>query len=153
VRRGRPRGLIAANAIAQDPTMTTTVTEPQALTPYDVAGGGERVRAFVDRFYDLMDTDPAYAELRALHASGLGPMRVSLAGFLSAWLGGPRDWFDQRPGVCMMSAHAKVRVDAETARQWAEAMARALADNGVEAALRERINEAFARMAQGMAAR
>jgi hemoglobin len=133
--------------------MTTTVTEAPPLTPYDLAGGAERVRAFVERFYDLMDADPAYAELRALHAPDLGPMRASLAGFLSAWLGGPRDWFEQRPGVCMMSAHGKVRIDAKTARQWTEAMARALADSGIDPALTERINEAFARMAQGMAAR
>ena len=128
-----------------------TVTETLSQTPYDMAGGGERVRAFVDRFYDLMDTDPDYAALRALHAPDLAPMRASLAGFLTAWLGGPRDWFEQRPGVCMMSAHSAVRVTAETAGQWTRAMARALADAGIDPDLTERINEAFGRMAQSMA--
>lgn len=133
--------------------MPTTVTESQTQTPYELAGGAERVRAFVDRFYDLMESDPAYAALRALHAPDLGPMRASLAGFLSGWLGGPRDWFEQRPGACMMSMHGKVRIDARTARQWTEAMARALADTGVDPDLSQRINDAFARMAEGMARR
>jgi hemoglobin len=51
----------------------------------------------------------------------------------------------------MMSAHARVAVDAETAGQWTEAMARALADCGVEPGLARQINLAFARMAHAMA--
>lgn len=131
--------------------MTDTVTERPPTTPFETIGGAAAVRGFVDRFYDLMDTDPAYAALRALHAPDLAPMRDSLAGFLTAWLGGPRDWFEQRPGACIMSAHAKIPVTAETARQWTDAMARALADSPIDPGLVVRINEAFARMAQGMA--
>lgn len=124
-----------------------------AQLPYEQMGGGDMVRRFVDRFYDLMETDPRYAELRSLHAADLRPMRESLAGFLSAWLGGPRDWFDQRPGACVMSAHAKIPVTRETAEQWTDAMARALADSGVDAALAEKVHEAFQRMAMAMARR
>jgi len=120
------------------------------ILPYQQIGEAPAVRRVVERFYDLMESDPAYAELRALHAPDLGPMRQSLAGFLIGWLGGPRDWFDARPGKCMMSMHAQVPVNAATARQWREAMARALADTGVDAGLAARINEAFARMSEGM---
>jgi len=133
--------------------MTTTVTEPRSQSPYEMAGGAAGVGGFVNRFYDLMESDPHYGALRALHAPDLAPMRASLASFLCGWLGGPRDWFEQRPGVCVMSAHAKVPVDPETARQWTEAMARALADSRIDPELAARINDAFARMAQGMAAR
>ena len=124
-----------------------------AVSPYDLIGGSAVVRRFVDRFYDLMDQDPRYAELRALHAPDLAPMRASLAGFLNAWLGGPRDWFEQRPGACMMSAHARVPVTPETAGQWADAMGRALLDADVDAGLAARMSEAFARMAGGMVRR
>jgi hemoglobin len=130
-----------------------SVNDQKAQLPYEQMGGGGMVRRFVDRFYDLMDTDPRYAELRSLHAADLQPMRESLAGFLSAWLGGPRDWFDQRPGACVMSAHAKIPVTRETAEQWTDAMARALADSGIDAALAERVHEAFQRMAMAMARR
>lgn len=120
-------------------------------SPFEQIGGADRVRAVVDRFYDLMDSDPAYRELRALHAADLMPMRESLTGFLVGWLGGPRDWFDARPGMCMMSAHASVPVSPQTASQWTEAMARAVSDAEIDANLAARINEAFARMAGGMA--
>ena len=43
-----------------------------APTPYDVMGGDAKVRALVDRFYDLMDLEPAYKELRqAAQSSGV----------------------------------------------------------------------------------
>ncbi len=131
--------------------MTTTTLD--SATPFTLIGGVPTVEAFVDRFYDLMDEEPAYMALRALHGPDLGPMRESLSSFLTAWLGGPREWFDRRPGACVMSAHSRVPVTAETAAQWTEAMSRALADTGVDPAIGAQINAAFARMAGGMAAR
>ena len=65
------------------------MSDTATTTAYETIGGASAVRAFVDRFYDLMEGEPAYAALRALHAPDLGPMRESLAGFLTAWLGGP----------------------------------------------------------------
>jgi len=80
----------------------------------------------VNRFYDLMEEDPAYARLRALHAADLSPMRRSLAGFLTGWAGDPRDWFEENPDKCMMSMHAAFPIDRDTAGQWADAMERAI---------------------------
>jgi len=97
-------------------------------TAYQALGGRSVIERIVNRFYDLMDQDPAYAELRALHAADLAPMRESLAGFLTGWSGGPRDWFEANPGKCMMSAHRGIPVNARTARQWADAMRRAIED-------------------------
>ena len=119
-------------------------------SPFDLIGGEAEVRRFVDRFYDLMDSDPAYAALRALHAPDLGPMRASLAGFLVAWLGGPRRWFEERPGACIMSAHRKFAISRDIAGQWTHAMTRALADSQVDASLAARMAEAFTAMSNGM---
>src|SRR3546814_14618661 len=91
-----------------------TVAE-QSQTPFDLIGGAKIVRQITDHFFDLMEADPAYAQLRALHAEALAPMRVSLAGFLNAWLGGPSVWFVEYPGVCLMSAHARLLIPLETA--------------------------------------
>ena len=137
-------------------TSTTAAQTPQVVTdatPFDQIGGAQTVQRFVDRFYDLMRDDPQYGALRALHADDLTPMRASLAGFLNAWLGGPRDWFVQRPGLCMMSAHAAIPITHETARQWTHAMARAMDEADVAPDLARQINAAFERMSQGMATR
>jgi hemoglobin len=109
-----------------------TATAQLARTPYDMIGGTAPIREIVDLFYDLMEQDPAYAELRALHAADLAPMRDSLTGFLAAWMGGPRDWFEQRPGKCLISAHKGVTITPATARQWAEAMRRAIESSSVD---------------------
>jgi len=112
-------------------------------------GGADTIRSIVNRFYDLMDTDPAYARLRALHAPDLGPMRASLADFLMAWSGGPRHWFEQRPGACVMSAHRSIAVDIATRDQWVEAMRRAI-DEHLEPGLGGSMIEALGRMATAM---
>lgn len=130
----------------------TTETEPPQ-TPFEQIGGAARVKAVVEAFYDLMETDPAYAPLRAIHAPDLAPMRASLAGFLTGWLGGPRDWFAERPGVCMMSLHRAMPIDAELSRQWSHAMGRALDQVGVEPELAQALREVFGRMSTNMTTR
>lgn len=124
----------------------------EATTPYDRIGGLDTLRRITDRFYDLMEQDPAYAELRLMHAPDLAPMRASLPLFLAGWSGGPRDWWVANPGKCMMSMHAPFPIDRQTAGQWAEAMRRAVQDAAPEDT---EIAEAFigvlTRMALGMA--
>ena len=120
------------------------------VTPYEIVGGAETVRRIVDRFYDLMDSEHRFAELRALHAPDLAPMRESLAGFLNAWLGGPRDWFARNPGKCVMSLHAAVAVSALTARQWSDAMRLAIADHVPDENLATRMADALEGMARNM---
>lgn len=108
---------------------TTTTEKPAAApptTPFERLGGHETVQRITNRFYDLMDSDPAYAQLRAMHAPDLAPMRRSLAGFLAGWSGGPRDWFEANPGRCMMSMHKDFAIGTDTARQWTDAMTRAI---------------------------
>ena len=124
-----------------------------ADTPFDVVGGAPAVRDLVDAFYDIMDSDQAYARLRALHAADLTAMRQSLTGFLTGWLGGPRDWFVTHPGVCMMSLHRAMPIDAELAAQWTSAMGQALAATGVDHDLAAALRETFGRMAGGMTTR
>ncbi|WP_294393310.1 group II truncated hemoglobin [uncultured Sphingomonas sp.] len=125
---------------------------PQLSEPslYEQAGGSAGVQAIVNRFYDLMEHRPEYAELRAMHGEDLLPMRVSLAEFLGAWLGGPRTWFESRPGACIMSAHGAMNVSRTTAAQWVHAMSRAMAECRVEPALGQQMQQAFLRMANGM---
>lgn len=122
-------------------------------SPFERMGGGPAVAALVNAFYDQMEANPAYAELREMHASDLQPMRVSLAAFLSGWLGGPRDWFDRNPGKCMMSLHSGLPITEQTARQWIDAMNDALKAQPIEPAFAEALGNAFRNLAQGMVRR
>ena len=125
--------------------------EPTITTPFERIGERPVLSKLVDRFYELMDEDPDYAALRAMHATDLAPMRTSLTGFLMAWMGGPRDWFEQRPDACIMSAHANLGITRDTAEQWISAMARALNDTVNDSALIEAMLAALTQMSRGMA--
>ncbi len=57
---------------------------------YELIGGETGLRALVDRFYDLMDTSPEAAGIRAFHAKSLKQSREKLFMFLSGWSGGPQ---------------------------------------------------------------
>ena len=77
------------------PTDDDTTPSPAPQTPYEWVGGDTRLRELVDRFYDLMDLEPAYRELRATHATELDNAREKLFWFLCGWLGGPSYYTDR----------------------------------------------------------
>lgn len=136
------------------PAVTSTAPAADSLptTPFARIGEHPVLQAIADRFYDLMDQDPAYAELRAIHAPDLGAMRSALPQFLAGWAGGPRDWFEANPGKCMMSMHAPFPISRQTATQWAEAMEQAIADCEVaDREIADAMAEVLSRMAKGMA--
>ncbi len=118
-------------------------------SPYVRIGGAPVVRAIANRFYDLLEQDAAYAELRALHAADLGPVRHGLTLFLSGWLGGPRDWFERGP--CIMSLHRAFPITPQLADQWALAMTCAIADQeDMDSDIADAMTQAMGHMARGM---
>ncbi len=66
-----------------------------APSAFELIGGEAAVRALVDRFYDLMDLEPDYAALRAVHGSALDSARDKLFWFLCGWLGGPQHYVER----------------------------------------------------------
>lgn len=133
-------------------TDSAALQEAPAASPFERVGGHAVLQAIAERFYDLMEQDPAYAELRAMHAPDLGFMRTALPQFLAGWAGGPRDWFEANPGKCMMSMHAPFPINVQTAQQWAEAMTRAIAETDVaDREIAAAMADVLSRMARGMA--
>ena len=132
--------------------MTAAAAEVSAASPFERIGGHPAMRAITERFYDLMEQEEEFAELRAMHAPDLSPMRESLPLFLAGWAGGPRDWFERNPGKCMMSMHAPFAISRQTAGQWADGMARAIAETDLaDREIAEAITDVLTRMAKGMA--
>lgn len=116
-------------------------------TPYDMLGGEAAVRRLVDRFYDIMDTAPEAAGIRAVHAQDLAPMRKRLFDFLSGWLGGPPLYFQRPDQKCIVSAHRSFAIGATERDAWLMCMRRALEDCGASKEVWTLLEPAFQRMA------
>jgi len=124
--------------------------KPPFETPFEWIGGEVRVRALVDRFYDLMDLEPGYRVLRASHGSTLDGARDKLFWFLCGWLGGP-DHYQERFGhPRLRMRHMPFSIGIEERDQWLACMAQAMTETGVDLVLRERLQQSFFQTADWM---
>ena len=119
-------------------------------SPFEWIGGEPRVRALVDRFYDLMDLEPAYQALRAAHGDSLEEARNKLFWFLCGWLGGP-DYFIERFGhPRLRMRHMPFSIGIQERDQWVACMDQAMQELEVPAALHQRLNHSFMQTADWM---
>ena len=110
------------------------------VTPFEWIGGEARVQALTDRFYDLMDLEPAYTELRAAHGPELDSARQKLFWFLCGWLGGPSYYTDQFGHPRLRARHMPFSIGIKERDQWVVGAARCAAPpRGRDAAPRRRI--------------
>ena len=117
-------------------------------TPYQIVGGEIMVRRIANRFYDIMESAPEAASIRALHGRDLTAVRERLFEFLSGWLGGPPLYFQRPDHKCIMSAHRPFAIGAAERDAWMMCMRQALEDTGLPGDYRTVLEEAFQRMAE-----
>lgn len=113
------------------------------IIPYELIGGEAVLRRLVDRFYEVMDTDPRAATIRAMHGADLGPIREKLFEFLSGWLGGPPLYFQRAGSVCITSAHQPFAIGQAEADQWVMCMRQAMIDVEIPPDVREMLDQPF----------
>jgi hemoglobin len=95
-------------------------------TPYELLGGESTVRAFVERFYDLMDEMPEYYVIRKLHPAELGGSREKLFMFLSGWLGGPQLYVEKFGHPMLRARHLPFPIGIAERDAWMACMQQAL---------------------------
>ncbi|WP_230680972.1 group II truncated hemoglobin [Paracidovorax cattleyae] len=134
-----------APAAAPSPTASAEAAEQllPAATPFDWIGGEPAVRTLVDRFYDLMDLEPAYQELRAAHGTTLADARDKLFWFLCGWLGGPDHYIERFGHPRLRMRHMPFSIGIKERDQWVACMDQAMGETGVPEALRVRLRESF----------
>ncbi len=124
--------------------------KPQFDTPYEWIGGDAKVKALVERFYNLMDLEPAYAALRAAHGSDLAHARERLYWFLSGWLGGPQLYTERHGHPMLRARHMAFAIGVQERDQWLACMAQAMRETGVPADLQTRLQQSFFQTADWM---
>ena len=128
----------------------TTQDKPQFDTPFAWIGGEHAVLGLTERFYDLMDLEPAYAQLRATHGSDLAHARQRLFWFLCGWLGGPQHYTDRFGHPRLRARHMPFAIGITERDQWLACMDQAMGESGVDPDLRKRLNDSFFQTADWM---
>ncbi len=124
--------------------------KPPYDTPFEWIGGEDKVKALVERFYDLMDLEPAYADLRAAHGSTLANARERLYWFLCGWLGGPQHYTERFGHPRLRMRHMPFAIGIKERDQWLACMDQAMGEVGVDEPLRARLRESFFQTADWM---
>ena len=81
------------------------MTDPQ-ISLYELIGGESGLRSLVNRFYDLMDSSPEAAQVRAIHPKSLKQSREKFFMFLSGWTGGPQLYIEKIGNPALRMRHA-----------------------------------------------
>ncbi|WP_436264551.1 group II truncated hemoglobin [Pseudoduganella sp. LjRoot289] len=124
------------------------MNEPQSL--YDAIGGEPKLRDMVDRFYDLMELEPEFAGIRAMHPPTTEGSRDKLFWFLSGWMGGPDAYIERFGHPRLRMRHMPFAIGTSERDQWLRAMAWAMEDVGIAEELRVRLMESFYQTADWM---
>jgi hemoglobin len=119
-------------------------------THYDLLGGDAGIRALVDRFYDLMDTAPEAAGIRALHATSLKVSREKLYKFLCGWTGGPQLYVEQYGHPRLRMRHFPFPIASQERDEWMWCMDRALETHEAPDELKGFLRQRFADLADHM---
>ena len=119
-------------------------------SPFEMIGGETAVRTLVDRFYDLMDSEPGARGIRAMHPQSLEGSREKLRLFLTGWLGGPPVYVERFGPPMLRARHLPFPIGVSERDAWLHCMNRALEDQEMSGELREFLRDRFTAMADHM---
>ena len=112
-------------------------------TLFEELGGAEKIRELVEKFYDIMDSDPRAAGIRAMHQTDLTEAREKLFMFLTGWSGGPSLYIERYGHPMLRKRHLPFPIGESERDQWMFCMVRAMHDIGMEEPM-------VVRLAQGL---
>ena len=124
--------------------------QAQRAAAFEALGGEPLVQSLVERFYDLMELDPAYAALRAVHGPDLTQARQKLTWFLCGWLGGPQHYTERFGHPRLRMRHMPYSIGILERDQWLACMDQAMSEVGMADALRLRLRDSFFQTADWM---
>jgi hemoglobin len=132
--------------------MLDKIGEPGSnkATFFELLGGTEQVRALVERFYDIMDSDSKAATIRALHPQDLTGSREKLFMFLTGWTGGPPLYIERYGHPFLRRKHSPFVIGESERDQWMYCMIKAMQGIGIEEQVMIKLVEALYGMANFM---
>jgi len=123
---------------------------PEESSPFEMIGGEAAVRRLVDRFYDLMDSEPEARGIRSMHPQSLDTSREKLRLFLTGWLGGPPVYVERFGPPMLRARHLPFPIAEPERDAWLMCMNVALEEQEMPQELRDFLRDRFAAMADHM---
>ncbi len=117
---------------------------------YDLIGGEAGLCSLVDRFYDIMDSAPEAAAIRALHPKSLKNSREKLYMFLSGWSGGPPLYLEKFGQPRLRQKHMPFSIGPIERDQWLWCMDKAVRESQVHPVIIENLMTRFTDIANFM---
>jgi hemoglobin len=106
--------------------------EQGTATFFELLGSStEVIRALVERFYDIMDSDDRAAGIRALHPQDLTSAREKLFMFLTGWSGGPQLYIERYGHPFLRRRHLPFAIGESERDQWMYCMIKSMHDIGL----------------------
>jgi hemoglobin len=105
------------------------------------AGGKAKFRMLVETFYDIMDTDPKAAPIRALHPTDLTSSREKLFMFLTGWAGGPQLYIERYGHPRLRQRHMPFSIGENERDLWMYCMIRAMQTINLDEKLMQKLAE------------
>jgi hemoglobin len=121
-----------------------------SITHFERLGGAEGIRRLVDRFYDIMDSAPEAATIRALHAASLKASREKLYLYLTGWTGGPPIYVEKHGEPRLRMRHLPFPIGSRERDEWLWCMERSLDEHDMPADLREHLRDRLRSLADHM---
>ncbi len=119
-------------------------------TTYELIGGETGLRSLVDRFYDVMDSAPEAAKVRAIHPDDLSQSRDKLFMFLSGWSGGPPLYIQTFGHPRLRQRHMPFPIGKTERDEWLWCMDKALRETLTDQQLIEFLKKRFTEIANSM---
>ena len=120
------------------------------VTHFELLGGERGIRSLVDRFYDLMDSEPEAAGIRALHPPTLERSREKLYLFLVGWTGGPPLYVERHGHPMLRARHLPFPIGEAERDAWLSCMDQALEEHEMPQELRVYLKQRLRSVADHM---
>lgn len=104
-------------------------------------GGIQNIRALVETFYDVMETDPQASPIRALHPADLTGSREKLFMFLTGWTGGPQLYIERYGHPRLRQRHSPFSIGESERDQWMYCMISAMQRLNLDEKLMQKLAE------------
>ena len=135
---------------SNQPHAVSSDVEEDKSNLYALIGGAENLRHMVDRFYDLMELEPEFAGIRAMHPTPTDSSRDKLFWFLSGWMGGPDLYISQFGHPRLRARHLPFSIASAERDQWLRCMAWAMQDVEIDKELQQHLMQSFYQTADWM---